>query len=149
MSAKDKLINVFDRINQAYINCGLGAENKEISIFVDELRNGTFMQLSPDRQKSILDWYDEAYLGRGQLVKGMIFKKVLPPGFSSDMRIAIIMYLLELDIPDINKERLRIDLSKLITAIEYASKITNKSLGGRSYPWLQRNYGSEGKVGSC
>jgi hydroxymethylglutaryl-CoA lyase len=42
-----------------------------------------------------------------------------------------------------------IDLSKLITAIEYASKITNKSLGGRSYPWLQRNYGSEGKVGSC
>ncbi|WP_216285818.1 hydroxymethylglutaryl-CoA lyase [Polynucleobacter sp. 30F-ANTBAC] len=42
-----------------------------------------------------------------------------------------------------------IDLSKLITAIEYASKITNKSLGGRSYPWLQRNYGAQGKVGSC
>jgi hypothetical protein len=114
MSAEDKLIYVFDRINEAYIKCGLGAKNKELSTFVDELRNGSFMQMLPDRQKSILDWYDEAYLGRGQLMKGLIFKKVLPPEFSSDMRIAIIMYLLELDIPEGNKEHLRNNLSKLI-----------------------------------
>jgi hypothetical protein len=55
MSAKDKLICVFDRINQAYVNCGLGAENKEISTFVDELRNGSFMKMLTDRKKCILD----------------------------------------------------------------------------------------------
>lgn len=114
MSAKDKLIAVFNCIKQAYIDCGVLDKNKDISDFVDTLQNGMFMEMPPNQQKSILDWYDQAYLGRGQLIKGLMFKNLVPPGFSSEMRIAIIMYLLEINIPKENKEQLRHELSNLI-----------------------------------
>jgi len=114
MKTIDRLIHVFDCINKAYIDGGIDSENMEISQFVDDLRNGSFMKISAERQESILSWYDEAYLGRGDILTGLIFKKLLPPDFGLDMKISIILYLIEINTSTNRKDQLHNELSKLL-----------------------------------
>jgi hypothetical protein len=59
-----------------------------------------------------LDWYEEAYLGRGECIWGLIEKGLLPKGFADDMQIAIWRYYLSIAISEDTKEWLKKKLSE-------------------------------------
>ena len=114
MNAKERLINIFEQINDAKARCGEKYIDKDLDLFVNELRTGAFFELSDESQMSVLHWYDEAYLGKGDLITGLIHVGVLPKEFAIGMRISYLSYYLMLDIPEDRKECIRRQLAEIL-----------------------------------
>lgn len=116
MNERERLTRVFERINDAYIEAAKGRYGDEnLASFVDKLRSGTFFELPEERQIGGLDWYDQAYLGRGECLWGMIDKGLLPKGFADEMRIAFMMYYLTMhSISETRKVGIRKQLAELM-----------------------------------
>ena len=100
MNEKRTIIEIFEAISSAYHNCGSKYVNKKIDAFLNDLKTGEFFELPTESQISILNWYCEAYLGRGDLVWGLIEKGGLSKEFPSKMQIGVWLYFLTLQISE-------------------------------------------------
>ena len=94
----NKLIDVFSRLAKAHHECGQQYVDRNLDVFVTQLEEGDFFSLAPERQMSHLQWYDEAFLGRGGNLRGLVERNYLPKEFGDEMRTAIIGYLLTTDV---------------------------------------------------
>ena len=104
MNEKVAILNIFNRIADAYAECGPQNYHKDLAQFIGELESGVFFDKPEKDQFGTLDWYEEAYLGRGECIWGLIDRGCLPKEFADDMQIAIWRYYLSLDISEETKE---------------------------------------------
>jgi len=96
LNERERLIDVFERICEAYSSsCGKYSD-ENIAAFTWTLRDGSFFELPEEKQIGGLEWYDQAYLGRGECLWGLIRKGLLSPEFADEMRIALMMFYLSL-----------------------------------------------------
>ena len=115
MTAKERLTNIFERIYHAYIDLGGRYLDENVERMVGDLHSGEFFRLSEDRQISTLDWFDQALLGRGEGLYGILDAGLLPPDFPNQMRLAYMMYYLTLDCFDEeHKDRLRTRIADIL-----------------------------------
>lgn len=71
--------------------------------------------MSEDRQIGGLEWFEHAYLGRGECLWGMIDSGMLPKGFDNEMHIAFMMHYLTMDtISEQRKSGIRAQLAERI-----------------------------------
>jgi hypothetical protein len=112
---KERLIDVFGRIDEAYAKTGGKYKDENITSFLEKLRSGQFFELSEERQIGGLKWFENAYLGRGECLWGLIDSGMLPKGFDDEMRIAFMMHYLTMNsISENQKSRIRMQLAERI-----------------------------------
>lgn len=92
MHARERLTALFEKINNAYLKAG--RRKNDLVDMVTDLQTGEFFGKSRDSQISILSWYEAAYLGREELLWGLMDEGLLPKGFDNEMRVAYWSYYL-------------------------------------------------------
>lgn len=111
----NKLISIFERIEQAYACTNGKYKDENITTFLKKLKSGFFFELPEECQIGGLDWFEKAYLGRGECLWGLIDMGLLPRGFDSEMRTAFMMHSLSMDsISAARKVMIRKRLSELL-----------------------------------
>ena len=112
MNTLKTLCELFEDINDALHKCGARYIDKALVDFIEEIKSENFERRSSDRKISILGWYNEAYLGKGDLLRGLIDLQVLSIEFPDKLQIALWSYYITLDIPEDKKNIFRDFLAK-------------------------------------
>lgn len=101
------MVKIFDQINDANIRFGWNFGVESMASFLNNLRSGELFNRSPQEQVESIGSVCEAYLGRGELIWGLIDGGFLPSGFADGMQIAVWRYFLTLDISEDQKDIFR------------------------------------------
>ena len=86
MTETTQLVDVFTRLAKAHHECGQQYVDSNLDAFVTQLEDGEFFSLTPERQMSHLQSYDEAFIGRGGNLRGLIERNHLHKHFGDEMQ---------------------------------------------------------------
>ena len=87
--------------------------DRDLVTLLGTVNDGSFFERSPDEQRSILEYYHHAYLGRGDLITGLVGGGRVGKSFAYEMDIAMLWHLLTLDLPGSQKAAMRNGLSRM------------------------------------
>jgi hypothetical protein len=107
MIERELLLNVFTALVQA------NPRDRDTEALLGAMNDGSFFKEPPVRQLSIIQFYHEAYLGRGDLITGLVWSGLVSKSFADEMDIAFLWYLLTLDLPESQKAAMRNHLSRM------------------------------------
>jgi len=114
MNEKNALIELFETINEANNRAGYVFQVIRLNPLLSLLQSGDFFNLPYKEQVFRLATQCEDYVGKGEIIWGLIDHGWLPEDFPKKMQITIWLYFLSLDLPETSKEFYKEQLARIL-----------------------------------